>query len=150
MDSQRADSPADALMRFLNTLIQHRDSRSVEELRESVKTMGLDPDRLVRRAQEQISKAREDTRLAWVTRARVLLPEIRRQLESTKSAERLTKEEQLYRIREAATGTFGVSVREFVASFHKFEDLPDADLASLVDDIEALRLLEDDPPNDRT
>ncbi len=150
MDSRRADSPADALVRFLNTLIGRREPQSLGELREAVQAMGIDPDRLVSRARERIAKAREDARLSWVSRARAVLPEIRRRLEATKSTARLTKEEQLRRIQDAAAGAFGTPAREFVASFHKFEDLPDTDLASLVDDIEALRLLEDDSRDDRT
>jgi hypothetical protein len=44
---------------------------------------------------------------------------------------------------------FSSPAREFVASFHKFEDLPDADLASLVEDVEAVRLFERDPDHER-
>jgi hypothetical protein len=145
MDERRADSPADALVRFLNTLITRQEPRSITELRESVQAMGMDPDRLVTRARERLAQAREEARLSWVTRARTSLPEIRRRLRETKALAALDRKEQLRRIREAAEGVFGMPAREFVASFHKLEELPDADLASLVEDIEVLRLLEKEP-----
>jgi hypothetical protein len=112
--------------------------------------MGMDPDRLISRARERLAKAREEARLSWVSRAQAALPEIRRRLQATKAVASLSRKEQLRRIREAAEGLFGMPAREFVASFHKFEDLPDADLASLVEDIEVLRLLEKEPRDDRT
>lgn len=149
MDQRRADSPADSLVRFLNALIAQAEPRSIEELRESVHAMGIDPNRLVSRARERLAQALEEARLSWVTRARAALPEIRRRLQATKAAASLTRDQQLRRIREAAEGLFGMSAREFVASFHKFDDLPDADLTSLVEDIEVLRLLEKEPHDDR-
>jgi hypothetical protein len=149
MDQRQNDSPADALVRFLNTLIIGREPRSVDELRESVQAMGMDPDRLLARAREQVARAREEARLSWATRARARLPEVRRRLRESKVLAGLSREDQLRRIREAAEGACGAGAREFAASFHKFEDLTDADLASLVEDIEALRLLEEGPPDDR-
>lgn len=150
MDEQRADSPVDALVRFLNTLITRQEPRSINELRESVQAMGMDPDRLLTRARERLAQAREEARLSWVTRARTSLPEVRRRLRDTKALVGLSREQLLRRVREAAEGVFGMPAREFVASFHKLEDLPDADLASLVEDIEVLSLLEREPPDERT
>lgn len=150
MDQRQTDSPADALVRFLNALIVRREPRSVEELRESVQAMGMDPDRLLARAREQMARAHEEARLSWATRARTSLPEIRRRLRESKLLAGLSREEQLRRIRQAAEGALGTEAREFAASFHKFEDLPTADLASLVEDVEALRLLEEGPPDDRS
>lgn len=148
MEQKRPDSPADALVLFLNTLIATRETRPIEELRDSVQAMGMDPDRLLARARERVARAREDARLSWVTRARAGIPEIRRRLRDTKALAGLSREQQLRRLREAAEGAFGVRAREFV-TFHKFEDLPDADLASLVEDAEALRLLEEEPGDER-
>jgi hypothetical protein len=147
MEEKRPDSPADALVLFLNTLIATRETRPIEELRESVQAMGMDPDRLLARARERVARAREDARLSWVTSARARIPEIRKRLRDTKALAGLSREQQLRRLREAAEGAFGVRAREFVASFHKFEDLPD--LASLVEDAEALRLLEEEPGDER-
>ena len=150
MDDRQAGSPADSLVRFLNTLMTRSEPRSLEELRESAHAMGIDSDRLVRRARERLAQAREEARLSWVSRARAALPEIRQRLQATKAVANLNRKEQLQRIREAAEGLFGMPAREFVTSFHKFEELPDADLASLVEDIEMLRLLENEPHDDRT
>lgn len=150
MDQRRGDSPADALVRFLNTLIAAGEPRSVEELRESVQAMGMDPERLLARTREQVARAREEARLGWVTWARARLPDIRRRLRETKALVGLSRGQQLQRIREAAEGVLGMRAKEFVASFHKFEDLPDADLVSLVEDIEALRLIEQEPRDERT
>ena len=150
MEEQRAESPADALVRFLNSLIaQPTAPRSIEELRESVQAMGIDPERLVSRARERLARAQEEARLSWVTRARTALPEIRRRVHSTRSLVNLTRDELLRRVREAAEGIFGPPAREFAASFHKFDDLPDADLASLVEDIEVLRLLDGESKDER-
>src|SRR5438552_1662598 len=76
MEQRRADSPADSLMRFLNALVTRSGPRSIEELRESVHTMGMDPDRLVSRARERLAQAHEEARLSWVARAQAALPEI--------------------------------------------------------------------------
>ena len=150
MNPKRDRMPADALVAFLNTLIATGESRSIDELRESVRSMGMDPDRLLARAKEQIDRAREEARLGWVARARARLPQIRERLRDAKTLAGLGREQHLRRIREAAEGAFGTRAREFVASFHKFEDLPDEDLASLVEDVEALRLLEQEPRDERT
>jgi hypothetical protein len=150
MDPKSARTPSDALVAFLNALIVARESRSIEELRESVKSMGMDPDRLLARAREQMDRAREEARLGWVARARAKLPQIRDRLRDARALAGLNREQQLRRIRDAAEGAFGTRAREFVASFHKFEDLPDAELASLVEDVEALRLLEQEPGDERT
>lgn len=149
MDQRRSESPADALVRFLNALITAKEARSIEELRESVQSMGMDPDRLLARVQEQVARARDAARLSWVARAQSVLPHIRRRLGEGKVVTRLNRDELLRRIHEAAEGMFGTRVQEFAASFRKFENLPNEDLASLVEDIEALRLLEEDKSNDR-
>jgi hypothetical protein len=149
MDAKSDHTPSDALVAFLNTLITTRESRSIEELRDSLRSMGMDPDRLLARAKEQMDRAREEARLGWVARARAKLPQIRERLRDAKTSAGLGREQQLRRIREAAEGAFGMRAREFVASFHKFEDLPDEDLASLAEDVEALRLLEHESHDER-
>lgn len=149
MDQGRPDSSADALVRFLNALITDKEPRPIEELRESVKAMGMDPDQLIARARERVADAHEKARLSWVVRAQARLPKIRQRLADARSSSHLGRNELLRRIRDAAGGAFGMPAREFAAAHHKLEDLPDADLASLVDDIEALRLLEEEPGDER-
>lgn len=145
MEEKHPSTSADALVSFLNALIFPRESRSIEELRESVQSMGVDPDHLLARAREQVARAREQARLSWATRARARLPKIRTHLREAPIATRLTRDEQVRRVREAVEGAFGDRAREFAAAFRNFGDLPDADLASIVEDIEALRLLEEEP-----
>lgn len=142
MDQKWSESPADALVRFLNALLTAREPRSIEELRLSVQSMGMDPDRLLVRAREQVIRAREATRLGWVARAQAMLPAIRQRLRERKVVVGLNRDQLIRRIRDAAQGVFGAPAQELAASFRKFENLPDKDLASLVEDIEALRLLE--------
>lgn len=149
MERSRSESPADALVQFLNTLITAREPRSVEELRETVQSMGMDPDRLLGQVREQLARAREAARLSWATRAQTMLPGIRQRLREKGVTKGLKRDELIRRIREAAEGVFGMRVQEFAASFHKFENLPEEDLASLAEDIEALRLLEEHRDDER-
>lgn len=149
MDQKQGNTPADALVTFLNALITARDSRSIDELRESVQSMVIDPDRLVARAREQVTRAREQARLSWVTRAHAMLPQIRERLREAPTGLRPNRDEQVRRVREAIEGVFGEHVQEFAAAFRKFEYLPDKDLVSLVEDIEALRLLEGESGDER-
>ena len=149
MDKKQPDSSADALVSFLNTLITAHESRSIEELRESVKSMGMDADRLLARAREQVDRARERARLNWVTRARARADEVRQRIRDAGTAARLTRQEQIQRIREAAEGAFGQTAEQFAASFKNLESLPEQDLLSFVEDIEALRLLEEEPGDER-
>ena len=111
--------------------------------------MGIDSDRLLSYARERLARAQEGARLSWATRARMALPEIRRRVQAARSAVNLTRGDLLGRILEASEGVFGTRAMEFAASFHKFEDLPDADLASLVEDIEILRLLDSESKDGR-
>lgn len=150
MDRKQSGTPADALVSFLNALITARESRSIEELRESAQSMGMDPDRLLARAREQVARAREQARLSWVTRARSRAEEVRQRIRDAGVAARLTRQELIRRIREAAEGAFGPTAEEFVrASFKNLESLPNEDLVSFVEDIEALRLLEKEPGDER-
>jgi hypothetical protein len=56
MDRKQSGTPAGTLVSFLNALITARESRSIEELRESAQSMGMDPGRLLARVREQVAR----------------------------------------------------------------------------------------------
>lgn len=149
MDKKQPDSPADSLVRFLNALMKTQEPRSLEDLRESVLAMGMDPDRLIARAREQVARAREEARLGWAKRAQALLPTIRQRLGEGKRTVRLTRDQQLARVRDALEGALGEPAREVAAAWRNLEDVPEEDLATLVEDIEALRRLQEELGDDR-
>jgi len=149
MDHTRPGTPADALVSFLNALMTASESRSIEELRESVRSMGMDPDHLLARAREQVTRAREQARLSWVTRARSRAEEVRQRIRDAGLVARLGRQDLIRRIKDAAEGAFGTTSAEFVrTSFRNFESMPDQDLVSLLEDIEALRVLGNEPDNE--
>jgi hypothetical protein len=148
MDQKQPDSPGDNLVRFLNALITTKEPRSLEDLREAVQGMRMDPDRLLARAREQVARAREEARLGWVKRAQTLIPKLRERLAGRQAIPAMSRQERLAQVRRMVQGVLGRQAAEL--AFKNLESLPDDDLGSLLQELEALRSLEEEFPDERS
>lgn len=116
---------------------------------DELKALGVDPGALAKRASEFVAKAKDEERLAWQDRAR----ERRAQLEAraSKAATRvpanmdraatLARLDEL-RVRDAAVG----SAITMAARKRKPEESTDEELKALLEEMEALRAIQDGEP----
>lgn len=116
---------------------------SDEDIASELRELGIDPEGLEKKVEEIVAKASEQRRLAWREKAKQRRAEIDKMLgqgqqRSPSSADLKTK------IREILEGSFGKGARSFAeAYFRKKERVSEGDLASLLDDLEKLGLLEE-------
>lgn len=141
-EKRSPETPGETMARFLNALMRSAKPETLEDLRESLQAMGVDPNEVISVVRAEIERAREAARLNWATQARDRLRKARALFGQVAPRVVGNRAEQLDLIRRALIGEYGKSVQTVAAAFHKIEELPPEDLASLVEDIECLRLLE--------
>jgi hypothetical protein len=114
-------------------------------LDEELRSMGLDPDAIAQRGIDFIVKVQEEERLAWQARAR----ERRTQLEAKASravvVQGLDRAAVLARLEQlrATHPKLGTAI-QMAARKRKPEESTDAELRALLEQMEALRAIEDD------
>lgn len=113
-----------------------------DELLSELKDQGIDVTKLEMRVAEIVKKDLRERRLAWLTKARERRLKLKKLLDTlpiTKGSQDLKS-----RFQEILKGSYGQEALRYVESyFRKKGSLSENDLASLIEDLEHLNLLEE-------
>lgn len=138
--------PPETASEFLNRLAELLTSvpdRSLEELKEDLRSQGIDPEAVVERVQRLVETRLNEYRLKWqkqAKRERLAILERLRDVTAKLPAARSELERLLD---EILSGLWGSRAQVYAqAYFRKLEQVTDNDLRSLLEDIERLKLLE--------
>jgi predicted transcriptional regulator len=117
------------------------DELKREELIAELEDQGIDITGLERRVAEIVAKGSEERRLVWRHNAKQRRAEIERMLESNQIATGLDNLKK--KLREILDGSYGAETQSYAeAYFRKKDVVSEEDMESLIQDLEALNLLE--------
>lgn len=120
------------------------DAMVEEELRQ----LGIDPDALARRTLDTVARAKEEERLSWQARARERRGVLEGRMEKTTVPETMDRGAMLARLNELRSSNSRIGSAIMVAARkRKPEQSSDEELRGLLEDMEALRAIEDDERN---
>lgn len=122
----------------IEELLADSEGQSVDELKRELAGQGIDAESILRRVRAQVEVHQTEVRLGWLRDARAALASRKSKVSSRRPSATLTRSQVIQRITEIH------EEEKIVVNFRDLEALPDADLASLLDDLEGLEQREDE------
>lgn len=143
MVDRKSPETASEFLDRLTELLTSVPDRSLEELKEDLRTQGIDPDSIVERVQRLVEARLKEYRLRWqkqAKRERLAILERLRDVTAKLPAARPDLERLLD---EIISGLWGPRAQLYAQTyFRKLEQVTKNDLRSLLEDLERLKLLE--------
>jgi sugar-specific transcriptional regulator TrmB len=122
---------------------------SQEELKEELRSEGIDPDELISKVNQLVKSKLKEAKGAWREKGRVKRETLLKQMEQAKYKIPESLSELKENIKEMLSGTYGGKFQNYAqAYFRNLEEITEEDLRTFYEDLMKLKFLEDQSKED--
>lgn len=133
----------------LTDFLTNCEGLSKEELKEELRTEGIDPNELISKVNQLVETKLKEAKGAWREKAHVKREALLKQIEQAKYDVPKDLSEVKEKIKKMLSGTYGGKIQNYAqAYFRNLEEITEEDLRTFYEDLMKLKFLEDQSRED--
>lgn len=148
-EKRRIANTASEYLDNLTDFLTNCEGLSKEDLKEELRTEGIDPDELILKVNQLVKTKLKEAKGAWREKAHIKREALLKQMKQAKYNIPESLSELKEKIKEMISGTYGGEIQNYAqAYFRNLEEITEEDLRTFYEDLMKLKFLENQSSED--